>query len=554
LLHHKSDDTNFWSVWRELHDDSLRRVEAICFALAERWFDCRLSPAAAEEIERLPSGVARWLSVSHAAPLAGLFHPNKDEIWLHWNLLDSVGARADVLRRRLLPLSWPGPVDAVHLPEEQITPRIRLRRRWRYLMHVASRASHHLRALPPVAWSATRWFVGGTGLGRNYGLFLATAGLFDFGLFIFFLLYNLYLLQIGFKESFVGLIASAMTAGGVAGSIPAALAIQRFGLRRTLLVCFSLAAGVSALRACVISAPVLLALAFVGGAVTAVWAVAISPAVAQLTNDKNRPLGFSFVFSSGIAIGVLGGLAGGSLPGLLSRLHAASAGIAAYRLSLLSGCAIVLLALWPLSRVVLGKAPPPERKLYRPNPVVTRFLVAIAVWSFGTGAFNPFFNVFFARRHVPVDRIGFIFSTAQLTQVAAVLLAPLVFRKLGLMRGVSGMQFATALALVALGATAGPIWAGLAYAAYMAFQYMSEPGLYSFLMDAVPAGERSGASALNFLVASCAQAVAAACAGLVLDRLGYTPLLVAAAIICALAALLFRAQIMAPQPSAGSSP
>ncbi|MGH9665482.1 MAG: MFS transporter, partial [Bryobacteraceae bacterium] len=431
---------------------------------------------------------------------------------------------------------WPGPVDAVHLSEEQITPRIRLRRRWRYLVHVAARAVHHLRALPPVAGGAVRWFGGGTGLDRNYWLFLAAAGLFDFGLFVFFLLYNLYLLQIGFKESFVGLMAGAMTAGGVAGSIPAALALQRYGLRRTLLVCFSLAAGVSGLRACVASAPVLLSLAFVGGAVTAIWAVAISPAVAQLTNEKNRTLGFSLVFSSGIGIGVLGGLAGGSLPGLLSRLHAASPGIPAYRLSLLSGCVIVLLALWPLSRAGLGAAPPPERKLYRPSPVVTRFLVAIAVWGFGTGAFNPFFNVFFARRHVPVDRIGLIFSTAQLTQVAAVLLAPLVFRRLGLARGVSGMQFATALALVSLAAAAGPMWAGVAYTAYMASQYMSEPGLYAFLMDAVPAGERSGASALNFLVASCAQAIAAACAGLVLDRLGYTPVLVAAAVICTVAA------------------
>ncbi|MGH9665916.1 MAG: nucleotidyltransferase family protein, partial [Bryobacteraceae bacterium] len=80
LLHRKSGDDEFWNVWREWHDDSLRRLEAICFALAGRWFDCRLSAAAAEEIERLPSGVARWLALSHAAPLAGLFHPNKDEI------------------------------------------------------------------------------------------------------------------------------------------------------------------------------------------------------------------------------------------------------------------------------------------------------------------------------------------------------------------------------------------------------------------------------------------------------------------------------------------
>jgi len=540
LLHSKAEDKQFWRVWNELHDDSLRRLEAICFALAQCWFHCRLPGVAIEEIDRLPSEINRWLAVHSASPLLGLFHPNKDELWLHWNLLNSTGARVDVLRRRLLPQRLPGPVDAVHLSEEQITPRIRLRRRWRYAAYLVSRVAHHFLALPAVGWSSVRWFSTGVGLGAPYWRFFLAAGLFDFGLFIFFLLYNLYLLQLGFSESFLGLVSGAMTAGGVVGSIPAAIAIGRYGIRNTLLAGFSLIFCLSALRAYVTLAPALLAFAFAAGMVAAVWAVAISPAVAQLTDVKNRPLGFSLVFSSGIAIGVLGGLAGGRLPGWLSRLHLASSSAGAYRGSLLLGCAFVLLALWPLSRVKIGAAPPAKRKIYRPSPWVIRFLIAMAAWNLGTGAFNPFFNAFFARLHMPVERIGFVFSSAQLTQVGAVLLAPLVFRRFGIARGVSAMQSATALALVALAAAGGPAWAGFGYMAYMVSQYMSEPGLYAFLMDGVPAGERSGASALNFLVVSGAQAIAAAVAGVALDRLGYAPVLIAAAIICALAALLFR--------------
>ncbi len=541
FLEHSADDEAFWSEWRELHDPSLRRLEAICFGLAQRWFDCRAAAAAQEEARRLPAEVTRWLDTHWEAPLIGLFHPNKHELWLHWNLVDSPGARLSILRRRLLPMSLPGPVDAVNLREEQITWRVRWRRRWRYLAYVAARLVHHIRALPPTVWSAVRWFGGRTALGREYWGFFLTAGLYDFGLFIFFLLYNLYLLQLGFRESFLGWASSAMMAGSLAGSLPAAVALNRYGIRNTLLTGFAITACLCVLRAYVIYPQALLALAFVSGAVSSVWAVSISPAVAKLTNERNRSRGFSLVFSAGIGIGVLGGIAGGRLPGLLLRAHWADSSVSGYREALLVGAVMVVLAMWPLSRLKLGAGQvAAERRLYRPSPRITRFLIAMAVWGAGTGMFNPFFNAFFARRRVPVEQIGVLFSGAQLAQACAVLLAPLVFRRFGLIRGVSGMQFATALALVALAASQSPILAGCAYVGYMVSQYMSEPGTFTWLMETAPEKDRGNASAANFVVAFATQAIAAAVAGTSIDRFGYGPVLVAAALLCAVAAVLFR--------------
>ncbi|MEO7144698.1 MAG: MFS transporter, partial [Bryobacteraceae bacterium] len=359
LLDRRADDDSFWNVWRDLHGESLRALEAICFELAHQWFECRLPPAAVEQIERLSPDVRRWLDTYSASPLIGLFHPNKNEIWLHWSLLDSRRARVKVLLRRVLPQALPGAVDGVHLPREKLTLRIRLRSRWRYVVYFVSRVVHHARTLPQLGWSAMHWFGAGTGLAAPYWRFLVAAGLFDFGLFIYFLLYNLYLLQLGFDERFLGLVAGAMTAGGAAGSLPAAFVMQRFGIRKTLLVCFALIASLSALRACVVDPSLLLVLAFVGGAISATWAVAISPAIAQLTSERARPLGFSLVFSSGISIGILGGIAGGHLPALLSAVHLASSRVQSFRAALLLSCGIVLLALWPLSGVALGPAARP---------------------------------------------------------------------------------------------------------------------------------------------------------------------------------------------------
>ncbi len=133
VLHHHADDAGFWDVWFELHDGSVRTLEAICFALAESWFACRLPDAAREETERLPTDVKRWLAAYSWSPIAGLFRPNKDELWLHWALLQSRRDRVAMLRRRLLPERLPGPFGATHVPESQITWRMRVGNRASYL-------------------------------------------------------------------------------------------------------------------------------------------------------------------------------------------------------------------------------------------------------------------------------------------------------------------------------------------------------------------------------------------------------------------------------------
>jgi MFS family permease len=536
FLHHNSEDESLWSAWVEWHPESLRRLEAISFTLAQRWFNCRMPDAASQQIERLPKKVAQWMEMYSLSPLARIFHPNKDELWLHWSLLESSADRLSLLRRRLLP--------------QQLPPRVDPASARQYQSYLVSRARYHLGAMPSVGWSAVRWFVTVPRLGVQFWRFYSAFFLFNFGLFIFFLLYNLYLFQLGFREDFLGLVASAMTVGSIAGSLLSALAIRRFGLRNTLAVCFVSVAFIAALRTCITPAPALLALACAAGIVTAAWAVCLSPAVAQLTVEKNRPVAFSLIFSTGILIGFLGGLVAGRLPGWVAQLHLAASGVESYRGALLAGCALVLFAVWPLSRVKIAAPPPSPRRFYRPSPLTFRFLVAIAAWNLGIGIFNPFFNVFFSRLRMPVEQIGSLFSAAHVAQAGAVLMAPVVLRRFGLTRGVSGMQFATALALLGLSSAAGPLSAGLAFAAYTMSQYMTEPGMFTFLMDGVPAEERSNASALNFLVTFAAQAIVAAIAGRMLARFGYPPVLVAAAIICALAALLFRVLLAKRNPAA----
>ncbi len=539
-------DHQFWTRWTNLHPCSLRRLEAVGFALASRWFDCALAPAAVEEVEKLPGETSRWLQVSSGAPIEAMFHPNKEEIWLHWSLLDSSRDRWTVLRRRLLPAHVPRFLPDPHADRKPDLP-ARARDLLQGSKFVAARAIRHTRGALSTACGALRWFAPDFP-NAEYFRFFTAAAFFNLGRYIFVLLYNLYLLRAGFRENVLGSVASAMTAGSLAGTWLAAGAIRRAGVRKLLLVAFPAIAGVSMLQASASSAIVLIALAFIAGLFSSAWAVGISPAIAERTNERNRPFGFSLLFSSGVAIGIFGGFFGGRLPGWFAR-GASLAELPSYRAALMLSCLIVLLAMWPLTRTKAGAPQAASRKIHRPGPLLTRFLIAIAVWNFGTGAFNPFFNVYFARMGLAVDRIGGLFSIVHLVQASAMLLAPLALRRFGMTRGVSSMQAATALALLFLAVAKTPLWGGVAYTLYMTAQYASEPGMYAFLMNISPEDARPGASALNFIAIFAAQAAGQALSGVLLVRLGYPPVLACAAVICMAAALLFRVLLRnIPQP------
>jgi predicted MFS family arabinose efflux permease len=78
----------------------------------------------------------------------------------------------------------------------------------------------------------------------------------------------------------------------------------------------------------------------------------------------------------------------------------------------------------------------------------------------------------------------------------------------------------------------------LLYVLFNGVVWMSEPGMLSLLMSLVKPEERTGVSALNFLVMGVVNAFAAAITGAALTRFGYPEVLGAAACVALLSAVL----------------
>jgi MFS family permease len=523
FLEGHADDDGFWNEWQQLHEPGLRRLQAVAFRFAEAWFGCALGSAAREEIERLPAAANTWFDLYAASPATQQFVPNKDELWLHLALLDSASDRLAVSRRRLFPVTLPPPVAAAR-------SRGSLHGRREYAAHFLRRLRHHAIALFTTLASGVRWWARSNDFGGQFWTFLAAAVLFNFALFIFFMLYNLFLTDLGMDVEFVGRMNSAARLGSLAGIVPAAWIAHRMGLRKALILAIGLTALLTLLRAWAVAPAPVAALAFAASAVFSLWAVVMAPSIAAAVDEKRRPAAFSFFFSVMFATGIAGNWIAGQLPGWLGGKQAA----------LYLAGALSALALAPALRLKPGKIDAPGTKIYPRGEFLLRFLAPFALWHLATGAFNPFNNVYLARLRFRVEQIGSIFSAAQLVQVVAVLLAPVVIRRAGLVSGIVYMMGATALALGGLSTEPAAVPAIVAYTAYMAFQWMSEPGLNTLLMNQVREHERGGASALNYLVAFSAQAVAAEAAGALIQGFGFGPVLAGSAVLAGLAAAMFQ--------------
>jgi MFS family permease len=399
-------------------------------------------------------------------------------------------------------------------------------------------------------------------LGRGFWIFFTAAFFFDAGFSVYFFLFNLYLLDLHFNERAIGLIGGAMTLGSIAGTLPVGALARRFGLRPLLVFCFVAAPGVGALRAVWTAQPAQVVLALFAGMAMCSWGVSFLPTVASLTTEKNRPAAFSLIYSVSIGSSSLGAVICGDLPRWLARAGWSLEDAAIKRAILLGSCALAAAGLAAILRLRIPSAPndpadagiasvqAPVRRWFQIDPFLIRFLAAMALWSVVLAAFTPFANVYLTRDlHIPLARIGLIFAGAQLLQLTAGLLNPLLFRAVGMVNGIVVTQMLAAVSLGLLARTQSVTFAVTLFLTFSATQWMSSPGLYNLLMNETPERDRSRAAAMTMFCNAVAGSMATAGAGIFFTRIGYAPVLLGIAVLALGCAVLCRL-LLRPQPAA----
>ena len=388
---------------------------------------------------------------------------------------------------------------------------------------------------------------------RNFWVYLLSGFFWSLGLMTFFLVYNLHLLDLGFDEQLIGRIASALTLGSLAVTLLTGRLLNRYGENRVIQFCVLATAILLPLRSLSHTAEWMVVAAFLNGASIGGWMVSAPPFLARNTDPERRTLAFSLSYGSSIGTGALAGLIVGvvsrdlSVWGWVQELT----GLSVKQCVLLASSGSVLVGFSGLLFLQERGTVTEEAQTSVPfvngalirlksRRFVLQLLTTLVLWSFFVGSFPPFFNVFFHKQfNQSLDGIGIIFSVSQLCQLAAVLFMPWLVMKLGRVRAISSVQFASALVLPILIVVTNVQIAGTIYLIYLSLQVMAEPALESFIMDSVLPEERNTVASLRYMTLFSVQALAVLASGLAIARFGYSSLLVALSLLGVAASAAF---------------
>ena len=372
---------------------------------------------------------------------------------------------------------------------------------------------------------------------------------------IFAVVFNLYLIEGGFRERFVGSAISLNGLGMAMASIPAGMLADRWGRARTLVLGAALDAIAQFTRGTFLDAHAILAGSFISGVGQAMLAIAAAPFMTEHSSPRERTHLFSTLFAATLVAGVVGSILGGEIPGWLGQAGSPVAGnrLLAYRGALWVAALVNAAACLPL----LGLLGREDRTVPEGGPPVTaaerRRLVPIGLNAFligaGAGLVIPFMNLYFARRFDCTSaQIGVYFSFAAVFTAIASLLGPAVARHLGKLRTAVGAQVLSLPFLVTLGAESRlPVAVG-AFWIRASLMQASTPLVQSFVMEALPPSLRARSASLITLVWNCGWAVSATLSGIIIQRVGYdVPFFITAALYATASTIFYRAFRGAPE-------
>lgn len=414
---------------------------------------------------------------------------------------------------------------------------------------------------------------------RNAKLYLLSAMIAGIANSMFFVLYNLYLKELGFGPEFPGLITSLTNLATVFLAIPAGRLCDLTGPRRLLIAGFALAIPFSFGRALAISRSSLLFHSFMVGSASAITQVTVYPFLTQFSSPGERTHLFSISSALGVAAGVIGSYLGGILPSLAALALGWNPDSAeSYRLTFIVAAILLAFAIipilltredrkhrdnskneactpeetqpkWPERRVrkwpcTVQRA----RKVKTVKTPLSKQALNVIFWfglsqlliGLGAGLFVSFMNLFMSDvLKLSTAAIGKWMAISSLTQAIGILAAPAMAKVFGKVRTIIGCQCLSIPFLLILAFLPLPGLAIMAFLMRTMLMNMNN-GLFNVLaMETVGENGHGIMSGVLSLVFSTGWVIGPYVGGQVIEAHGYTPVFVAGAILYLTATLIF---------------
>ncbi len=370
-------------------------------------------------------------------------------------------------------------------------------------------------------------------------------------------LFNLYILRLGFGPDTVGLINGVATLFWAAGSLLAGWLGTVWGVRKTALAGLLLTLVGAVMVPAASSVPsaqrvAWLALcALVGYIGLGLYFVNALPYLLQVTDVKNRVNIFAAATAVSTTAMVGGGLAGGVLPewfALALGVTMDSAEPYGWTLALVPLFVLVAVLVFMQTRdpVGHGELDVAVAQAETGGGLAAMYgviallgfvrLLQVAALAGGLTFFNVYLDTELA---VPTFWVGVALAGARLAGVPAALLGPAISQRLGLGKTVVVASVLTALAVLPLALVRTQLAASAGLIGLIVFSNIRYPAFSIYMLEVVPAKLRPMMSGVNDMAAGLSFAVVALLGGIVIVRHGYPVMFLAGGAATLLSALVF---------------
>jgi len=391
---------------------------------------------------------------------------------------------------------------------------------------------------------------------------------------IFLVLYNLYLVSLGYGPAFIGVELFVLTIGAGLAIFPAGICVDRFS-GKSILIWSSVLIGGAGVGQILFRQPLsLLISAFIAGIGLAFILVVNAPFLTRNSAPEERPYLFSFNIVLGLVTTVLGKVIGGGLPIWLRSASVLMAPLPlwltawlaqqpvprSYQLALLLAGIIAGPSFIPLflmrddrpSPLAQNAGPgihsllqyiksvrtflhPIQPKALFSSPIFLLTLVQVFI-GLGAGLFIPYTNLYFVQ-HLKASSwlFGLIDGGATALTALFTLAAPFLAIRLGRVNSIALTQLASIPLLLTIGLTSYLPLAAALYLFRQPLMDMLMGVLQVFSMEAVPEERRGMANSSYQASFQVAWALTASLGGIIIVQLGYPPIFIGGAICYVLA-------------------
>ena len=368
---------------------------------------------------------------------------------------------------------------------------------------------------------------------------------------VYTVLFNLYLLRLGYGPEFVGLVNGSGMLVFALCCLPAGTLSGRWGVRRMMIVGLTLLLiGCGLLPFAELRTGnwragwlfITWCFAFIG---FAMYFANTAPFVMTVTHQNER----NHVFSVQAALWSLAGFAGSLIGGFLPGFFAIYLGVsldqpAPYRYSLLAASLLLIPSVLAIVATREGHAQPIKERQAKGEASPLRLIAFLTLVRLlvvtGVGTLFTFFNVYMdAGLQISTVHIGVLSAVGRLLSIPTALIVPLLTRRWGTGHTAAWASLGTAISMLPLILISHWSAAGLGFIGVLALTSIRYPTFLVYTMEAVSPARRGTMSGAGEMASGLSFSAMALGGGYIIEAFGYRSLFLTGASLTVVGTLSF---------------